>query len=90
MDSNSTKIHVLLDFGASACIIDKDIVDHHKLLLVTNKHLIPVEVIDGRHLMSGNVIHETTILNIILEGHHSIIVFNVIKSPSNPVVLGLS
>ena len=90
MDSSSTKVHILLDSGASACFIDKNIVDYHKLPLVTKKHPIPIEVIDGRHLILRNVIHETIILNITLEGYHSIIVFNVIKSPSNPVVLGLS
>jgi hypothetical protein len=37
-----------------------------------------------------DVTHETIILDIVLEGYHSIIAFNVIKSPSNPVVLGLS
>jgi hypothetical protein len=41
-------------------------------------------------LVSEDVIHETTPLDIILEGHHNIIAFNVIKSPSNPVVLSLS
>jgi hypothetical protein len=70
--------------------MDKDFVDRHKLSLVTKKHLIPVEVIDGRSLISGDITHETTPLGLVIEGHHSIIVVNIIKSPSNPLVLGLS
>jgi hypothetical protein len=40
--------------------------------------------------MSGDVTHKTTPLDIILKGHHSIIAFNAINSPSNLVVQGLS
>jgi hypothetical protein len=71
----------LPDFGVSACSIDKDFADCHKLPFV--KHLIPVEVIDGRPLVSGDVIYETTLLDIIVEGYNSNIAKNVIKSPSN-------
>jgi hypothetical protein len=90
MDYSSIKVHVLLDSGASVCFMDKEFVDRYKLPLVTKKHHIPVEVIDGRPLIAWDVTCETTPLDIIIEGHHSIIAFNIIKSPSNPVVLGLS
>jgi hypothetical protein len=90
MDSSSIKVHALLDSGAFACFMDKDFIDRHKLSLVTKKHPTPVEVIDVRPLVSGNVTHETSRLDIIIEGHHSIVAFNVIESPFNPVVLGLS
>jgi hypothetical protein len=80
----------LLDFGAFACLIDKYFVGRHKLPLITKKHPIPIEVINYRPLVSGNVIHEITPLDIILKGHHSIIAFNGIKSPSNLVIIGLS
>jgi hypothetical protein len=90
MDSSSIKIHALLDSGVFICFMDKDIVDHHKLSLITKKHHIPVEVIDGRSLVSRDVTYETTPLNIVIKEYHSIIVFNVIKSSSNPVILGLS
>jgi hypothetical protein len=89
MDSSSIKVRALLDARAFACFIDKDFTDRHKLPLVTKKHPIPVKVIDGRLLVSRDVTHKTTLLDIVLEGHHNIIAFNVIKSPSNPVVLGL-
>jgi hypothetical protein len=90
MDSNSIKVHTLLDSGASACFMDKDFVDRHKLPLITKKHPIPVEVIDRRLLVSGDVNHETTLLDIVIEGYYSIIAFNIIKSLTNLVVLGLS
>jgi hypothetical protein len=38
---------------------------------------------------SGDVTHETTPLDIVIEGHHNIIAFNILKSPINLVVLGL-
>ena len=49
-----------------------------------------VEVIDGRPLVSGDVTQETKALDIYIDQHRSTVVFNVIKSPSNPVILGLS
>jgi hypothetical protein len=52
MDSSSIKAHTLLDSGASTCFMDKDFIDHHKLLLITKRHPIPLEVIDGRPLVS--------------------------------------
>jgi hypothetical protein len=90
MDSSSIKVHALLNSGTFACFIDKDFVDRHKLPFLTKKHPIPIEVIDGQPLVSRDVIHQIIPLDIILEGRHSIIAFNVIKSPSNPVVLSLS
>jgi hypothetical protein len=55
MDSSSIKVYALLDSGASACFMDKDFVERHKLPLVAKKHPIPVEVIDGRPLVSGDL-----------------------------------
>jgi hypothetical protein len=72
INSSNIKIRALLDSRAFTCFIDKDFVNCHKLLLVTKKHPILVEVINGRPLISGNVIYETTPLDIVLQGHHSI------------------
>jgi hypothetical protein len=90
LDSSNIKFHALLDSGASTCFMDKDFIDCHKLPLVTKKHPIPIEIIDGRHAVIGDITHKTIPLDIILEGYHNIIAFNVIKSFSNPNVLGLS
>jgi hypothetical protein len=53
MDFSSIKVCALLDSKAFICFIDKDLADPHKLSLVANKHPIPVEVIEGRPLVSG-------------------------------------
>ncbi len=83
-------VKALLDSEAFACFIDKNLVKRHNLPIVLKKSPVAVEVIDGRPLISGDVIHETKPLDIILEGHRSTIVFNIISSPSNLLVLGLS
>jgi hypothetical protein len=70
--------------------MDKDFVNCHKLSLLIKKYPIPIEVIDGRPIVSGDVIHETTLLNIVIEGYRSIIAFNIIKPPSNLIILDLS
>lgn len=80
----------LLDSGASACFIDEEFTKLHNIPLVKKPKPVHVEVIDGRPLSSGNVIHETKPLKVRLENHESNIVFNVIKTPSCPVILGLS
>ena len=49
-----------------------------------------VEVINGRSLVSGDVTQKTKALDIYIHQHWSTVVFNVIKSPSNPLILGLS
>jgi hypothetical protein len=64
MDSNSIKVHALLDSGTSACFIDKYFAGRHKLPLITKKHPIPIEVLDERPKVSGDVIHETILLDL--------------------------
>jgi hypothetical protein len=67
MDSNSIKVHALLDYGASACLIDKDFADRHKLPFITKKHPIIVEVIDRIPLVSEDVTHETIPIDIVIK-----------------------
>ncbi len=78
----------MLDSRASAYFIDKNLIKRHNLPIVPKKYPVTVEVIDGRPLILGDVTHETKPLDIILEGHRSTIVFNIISSPFNPLVLG--
>ncbi len=70
---HSIKVKTLLDSGASACFIDKNLVKRHKLPIVLKKYLVTVEVIDGRPLILRDVIHETKPLDIILKGHRSLL-----------------
>jgi hypothetical protein len=57
MDSSSIKVHALLDSGTSTWFIDKDFIDRHKVHLITKKYSIPIQVIDGRILVSRDVTH---------------------------------
>jgi hypothetical protein len=41
MDSSSIKVHTLLDYGASACFMDKYFVDRHKVPFVIKNILSP-------------------------------------------------
>ena len=86
---HNIKVSALLDSGALACFIDKDFIKCHKLPLVTKKYVVFVEVIDDRSLASGNIIHEMQSLDIFVHRHRSTVIFNVIQSLSNHVILDL-
>ena len=84
------KTLALVDSGASACFIDEEFAKHNKIPLVRKSKPVHVEVIDGRPLLSGSVIYESEPLEVTFEDHSSYIIFNIIRTPSNPIVLGLS
>jgi hypothetical protein len=79
----------LLDTGASACFIDKKFTLQHNLTLIKKTRPIPVEVIDGRPLASGDIVEETQPLKVTLGDQVSNVIFNIIQNPTNPVILGL-
>ncbi len=62
----------------------------YKLALVEKNTLMLIEVIDGQNLSLGPVTHETKPLNVIIGSHTIKVVFNVISSPRNLVIIGLS
>ena len=84
------KILALLDSGASACFLDKEFAERHKIPLVLKSKPVHIEVIDGRPLLSGSVTHESKPIEVAFENHSSFVIFNIIRTPSNPVVFGLS
>ena len=84
------RVRALLDSGASACFLDEDFVQRHKFSLVQKSSPNPVEVINGRPLSSEDVTYETTPIDLVIHNHHSSVAFNVIRTPSNPVIIGLS
>jgi hypothetical protein len=45
-----------LNFGASTCFMDKEVVRQYKLVLVEKNTLVPVEVINGKSLISNRLI----------------------------------
>jgi hypothetical protein len=62
----------------------------HKILIVKKLNLVHVEIIDDRPLPSRDVTHEIIPLEVKFGNHSSSIVFNIIRTPSTPVILGLS
>jgi hypothetical protein len=48
-----------------------------------------VEVIDGRNIASGGVIHETALLELRISAHLERIAFNIISTLHHLVILGL-
>jgi hypothetical protein len=48
-----------------------------------------VEVIDGQNLFSSPMMHETKVLKITIGSHTSKVVFDVISSPTDPIIIGL-
>lgn len=85
-----TKVLALLDSGASACFVDEEFAKRHKIPLALKSKPVHVEVIDGRPLLSGSVTHESEPIEVTFKDHSSYVVFNIIRTPSNPVILGLS
>jgi hypothetical protein len=80
----------LFDTKASKCFMGKDFALKHSLELIGKVHPAPVEVIDGRPLILGNVMEEIHSLEVLLRDQVSHVVFNIIQCPANPIVLGLS
>ena len=87
---NKLATEALIDSRASACFIDKSFAKQNKITIVRKSRALPVEAIDGRLLSSGDIIEETTPLATSIENHTSHISYNIIHSPSTPVILGLS
>lgn len=87
---NNYKASALIDSGASACFLDEEFARCHRISLIQKTKPVHVEVIDGRPLSSGDVTHETLPVDVVINGHSSCVIFNIIRSPSNPVILGLS
>jgi hypothetical protein len=89
LDSQRLKTLALLDFGASACFLDEEFTRLHKILIVKKLSPLHVEIIDGQPLSSGDVTHKTTPLEVKFGSHSNFIVFNIIRTPSALVILGL-
>ena len=70
--------------------MDQAFAKQNKIRLVQKPKAVEVEAIDGQPLSSGDVTQETTSLLTATGSHVSHITYNIIDSPSNPVMLGLS
>ncbi len=69
--------------------MDKNLMWQYKLTLMENNTLVSIEVIDGRNLSSRLVTQETKPLDVTNGSHTNKVVFNVISSPRNHVIIGL-
>ena len=81
--------NTLIDSGASSCFIDLDFVKNSKIQVLKKETPVMVEVVDGKALGTGKITEETTPLLFSILGHEEYISFNVIKSPSYPIILGI-
>jgi len=79
----------LFDYGTSTCFMDKKLVWQYKLILVEKHTLLPFEVIDGWSLSSWPIAHETKPLDVTIGSHTNKVVFNVISSLRNLVIIRL-
>jgi hypothetical protein len=88
--SMTMEIKTLLDSSAFACFINKELVRWHKMILVEKNTPVVMEIIDGWKFSLRLVTHETKALDITIRIHTSSVAFNVIPSPTNLIVIGLS
>jgi hypothetical protein len=83
------EVQILFDFGTSTCLMDKELVPQYKLVLMGKNTPMLVEVIDGRNLSSRPITHEIKPLDVTIGSHTRKVIFNVISSPRNHVIIGL-
>ena len=84
------KTLALLDSEAFAYFLNEEFAKCHKICLVQKSKPVHVEVIDGQPLSSGSVTYELEPIEMTFKDHSSYIIFNIIKTPSNLIILGFS
>jgi hypothetical protein len=83
------QVSALVDFGATSSFIDQRFVIQHNIPVIKKSTPVPVEVINGRTIVSGAITHETTPLELCIGKHTEKIVLNIISTPHHPIILGL-
>ncbi len=83
------QVSTLVDSGATSSFIDQTFVAQHNIPVVKKSTHVPVEVIDGRTIVSGAITHETTPLELCIGKHTEKIILNIISTPHHPIILGL-
>uniref|UniRef100_A0A8C5ML73 ribonuclease H n=1 Tax=Leptobrachium leishanense TaxID=445787 RepID=A0A8C5ML73_9ANUR len=88
-ETKTTHTTAFLDSGAAGNFIDVNYTSSISLPLVVRETPLAVEAIDGRPLSCPRITHDTVTV-VLTTGllHKEEIIFQVIHSPSNPVVLG--
>ena len=80
--------NALIDSGATTSFIDNNFIEKHRLPMTLRNRPTQVEVVDGRTIESGTIIHESKALDINLDNFICKVAFNIIKLPNNPIILG--
>ncbi len=88
--STIVQTQAFIDLGAFACFINNELVWQHNLALVEKVTPMVIKMNDGWNLSSRLVTHETKVLTITIGSLNSKVVFNVISSSTNPIIIGLS
>ncbi len=88
--STTVWTQTFINSRAFACFIDKELVQQHNLALVEKATQMAIKVIDGQKFSSRFVTHEIKVLMVIIGSHNIKVVFNVISSLANHVIIGLS
>jgi hypothetical protein len=60
------------------------------LALVEKATPMVIKMIDGQNLSLGPLTHETKVLTVTIGSHNNKVVFSVISSLTNPIIIGLS
>ena len=84
------KASAFLDSRASPCFLDEEFLKRHNISLVKKTKFVHVEIIDGYLLSSRDVTCEILLIEVAINGHSSFVIFNIIRSLSNLVILSLS
>ena len=79
----------LLDSGANSCFMDREFAMMQSIKLYKLPSPVPVGVIDGRPIASGDISEESEPIRVVLGDLASVISFNIISSPEHSLVLGL-
>lgn len=90
LKENDISTLALLDSGAAGDFMSHEFARQHNIPLIPCNSLLAVEVLDGRPLGDGRVLHTTVELVLVTETFHKEnIHFYIITSPHNLVILGL-
>jgi len=80
---------VLLNLEASTCFLNEEFNKLHKITLFKKPKRVHVEIINGQLLSLKDVSYRAISLNVLFDSQNNLSVFNIIKIPLNPIILGL-
>lgn len=89
-NGSSVNATAMIDSGAAANFIDSDCAKTHDIPLIPCESVLSVAALDGHALGTGQVHYTTGDISLQIGAlHKETIRFFLIKSPQNPVILGL-